>query len=66
MGKVTGTASVSSRDAPPSNNAALCIGEGYTLTASPARNCWLTNWMTNGVLAGSNPRSASSWNPTWP
>jgi hypothetical protein len=55
LGKVTGVASVTvAGDAAPSNNAALCIGEGYTLTAKPALNCWLTNWMTNGVVAGSN------------
>ena len=55
LGKVTGVASVTvAGDAAPSNNAALCIGEGYTLTAKPAFNCWLTNWLTNGVVAGSN------------
>jgi hypothetical protein len=36
----------------------LYVGESYTLSNFPAANCWLTNWMTNGlttnVIAGTN------------
>jgi hypothetical protein len=30
----------------------LYVGEGYTLTANPAFNWWLTNWLTKGGIAG--------------
>ena len=53
MGTVTGVAPVKA-DAPPSNGAALFVGEGYTVTANPACNWYLTNWMTNGTVAGTN------------
>ena len=53
MGKLSGVASVKT-DAPPTNGAALYVGEGYTLTANPAFNWWLTNWLTNGGIAGTN------------
>jgi hypothetical protein len=53
MGKLLGVAWVKT-DAPPTNGAALYVGEGYTLTANPAFNWWLTNWLTNGGLAGTN------------
>jgi len=36
------------------NGAPLDVGEGYTLTAEPAQNWWLTNWLTNSSFAGSN------------
>jgi len=56
-GKVTGAASVSvqGNDA-PTNGAALNIGEGYTLTADPAANWWLANWLTNSGIAGTNTK----------
>jgi hypothetical protein len=53
MGTVTGIASVNG-DAHPTNGAALYVGEGYTLTANPALNWWLTNWTKNGGIAGTN------------
>jgi uncharacterized repeat protein (TIGR03803 family) len=53
MGTVTGTASVKG-GALPSNGASLYVGEAYTLTAKPANNWLLTNWLTNGTIAGTN------------
>jgi len=53
MGMVTGIASVNG-DAHPTNGAALYVGEGYTLTANPAKNWWLTNWTKNSSVAGTN------------
>ena len=53
MGKLSGVASVKT-DAPPTNGAALYVAEGYTLSANPAFNWWLTNWLTNGGIAGTN------------
>jgi len=41
-------------DAPPANAAELYVGDGYILTANPGPNQWLTNWMTNSGIAGSN------------
>jgi hypothetical protein len=32
----------------------LYVGESYTLTAKPATNWWLTNWVENSTVAGSN------------
>jgi hypothetical protein len=52
-GKLTGAAPVKG-DPAPANGAALYVGEGYTLTANPSYNWYLTNWMTNGVAAGTN------------
>jgi hypothetical protein len=62
MGTVTGVASVRG-DGPPTNGAGLYVGEGYTLTANPAHNWWLTNWMTNGVIAGTNTTLAFIMEP---
>jgi hypothetical protein len=53
MGQLTGIASVKG-DAAPTNEAELYVGEGYTLTANPAFNWWLTNWLTNSAIAGTN------------
>jgi uncharacterized repeat protein (TIGR03803 family) len=53
MGTFTGAASVKG-DPAPSNGASLYVGESYTVTAKPAKNWWLTNWLTNGVFAGTN------------
>ncbi len=53
MGTVTGIASVNG-DAHPTNGAALYVGEGYTLTANPAKNWWLTNWTKNSSIVGTN------------
>jgi hypothetical protein len=41
-------------DAPSANPTELYVGESYTLTANPGPNQWLTNWMTNSGIAGSN------------
>jgi hypothetical protein len=53
MGTVTGIASVNG-DVHPNNGAALYVGEGYTLTANPAKNWWLTNWTKNSTVASTN------------
>jgi hypothetical protein len=52
-GGVTGVASVAGGPA-PTNHALLYLGEGYKLTAKPAKNWQLTNWMvgTNIVDPG--------------
>jgi hypothetical protein len=64
MGKVTGAASVTVKgDALPANGAALNIGEGYTLTAGPAANWWLANWLTNSSIAGTNTKLAFIMEP---
>ena len=55
MGTLTGSASVKGDPAPP-GQATLNVGEGYTLTAKPANNWWLTNWMVNGNIAGRTRR----------
>jgi len=63
-GKVTGAASVSvpGSDA-PTNGAALCIGERYTLDADAAANWWLSHWLTNSSLAGTNTKVAFIMEP---
>jgi hypothetical protein len=53
MGRLAGAASAKG-DPAPSNGALLYVGEGYTLTNFPAANWWLTNWLTNGAVAGTN------------
>ena len=53
MGTFTGVASVRGDLAPPAQTN-LYVGEGYTLTAKPATNGWLTNWTTNSIIAGTN------------
>jgi hypothetical protein len=50
MSWVTGVAAVKGNS--PSNEAAVNIGEGYKLTAKPAKNWVLVNWMENTNLAG--------------
>jgi uncharacterized repeat protein (TIGR03803 family) len=52
-GAVAGTASIRG-DAPPTNGAMLHIGESYTLVATPARNCWFSNWTDAGSVAGTS------------
>jgi uncharacterized repeat protein (TIGR03803 family) len=51
-GTVTGTAAVA-KDVLPANNALLNIGEGYTLTAHPDKNCLLSNWVTESFTSNS-------------
>ncbi|HEY3860860.1 MAG TPA: choice-of-anchor tandem repeat GloVer-containing protein [Verrucomicrobiae bacterium] len=53
LGTVTGGASVVG-DPAPSAQSSLYIGERYTLTAKPAKNCWLTNWTSDDGVAGTN------------
>jgi len=52
-GAITGEASVKGGPA-PSNDAALYVGEGYKLTAKPAKSWLLATWMTNAGIAGTN------------
>lgn len=52
-GSVTGVASIKGNPAPPAQTE-LYVGESYTLTAKSANNYWLTNWTTNGMVAGTN------------
>jgi len=51
-GGVTGVASVAGGPA-PTNGALLYIGEGYKLTAKPAKNWELTNWLVGTNIANS-------------
>jgi len=53
MGNLAGAASARG-DAAPASGEALYVGEGYTLSNYPAANWWLTNWLTNGIIAGTN------------
>jgi hypothetical protein len=47
-GAVKGHAAIAG-NVPPTNGALLNIGEGYTLTAAPAKNAVFSNWTSNGV-----------------
>jgi len=53
-GTFTGSASVSG-DVPPTNLAMLNIGEGYTLTAVPAKNNILSNWVSSSGFVSNTP-----------
>jgi hypothetical protein len=48
-GTVTGSTAFAG-DVRPTNNAMLNIGEGYTLTAAPDKNCVLSNWTSSTGL----------------
>jgi hypothetical protein len=53
VGTVTGVASVKGDPAPPAQTS-LYVGEGYKLTAKPAKNWLLVNWMEGANIAGTN------------
>ena len=53
-GSFTGSASVAG-DVRPANGALLNIGEGYALTALPAKNYVLSNWVSSTGLTTNSP-----------
>jgi hypothetical protein len=53
-GTVTGSTAFAG-DVRPTNNAMLNIGEGYTLTAAPDKNCVLSNWTSSTGLTSNSP-----------
>jgi hypothetical protein len=52
LGTVSGSASFAG-DTRPTNLARLNVGEGYTLTAVPAKNYVLSNWVSSGFISNS-------------
>jgi hypothetical protein len=54
LGTISGSASVAGGTR-PTNGATLFVGEGYTLTATPARNYVLSNWMSADEVIGNSP-----------
>ncbi len=54
LGTVSGSASVAG-GVRPTNQATLFIGEGYTLTAAPAKNYVFSNWVSSAGLTSNSP-----------